>query len=245
MIADLIDIASDMGRKLVRTEMELDEVILDDRRVRVQTVNLHHLYLALKSDSFRRVLLAADAVTADGWPVQLLFPRARPHRVTGSSFVERLVTIAPSLRVAIVGATSGVGERVVQRVRGTGVSIVYREHGDRRSWLVSDLARDIARARADLVIVAVSPPGGEEIAAALKVGLPSSSVIAVGGALDMLVGAQVRGPRWARAIGLEWASRMLANPRRLAKRYLLECLPVFVFGVLPAAVAMRFRVGSR
>ena len=46
-------------------------------------------------------------------------------------------------------------------------------------------------------------------------------VVCVGAAFDFLAGEKRRAPEWMRAAGLEWAFRLLSEPRRLWKRYLL------------------------
>jgi UDP-N-acetyl-D-mannosaminuronic acid transferase (WecB/TagA/CpsF family) len=53
-------------------------------------------------------------------------------------------------------------------------------------------------------------------------------ILAVGAAFDFLAGMKPQAPAWMQAIGLEWFFRLLSEPRRLWRRYLLMN-PVFVF----------------
>jgi UDP-N-acetyl-D-mannosaminuronic acid transferase (WecB/TagA/CpsF family) len=50
----------------------------------------------------------------------------------------------------------------------------------------------------------------------------------VGAGLEFLTGRQKRAPRFARALGLEWAHRLLSDPRRMWRRYLLEGPRIFL-----------------
>jgi exopolysaccharide biosynthesis WecB/TagA/CpsF family protein len=52
--------------------------------------------------------------------------------------------------------------------------------------------------------------------------------LCVGAALDFITGTQKRAPRFARRLGLEWAHRLLTNPRRMWRRYLVEGPAIFL-----------------
>jgi N-acetylglucosaminyldiphosphoundecaprenol N-acetyl-beta-D-mannosaminyltransferase len=70
--------------------------------------------------------------------------------------------------------------------------------------------------------VALGPPKQELwIDRARKAGVPGVA-IGVGASLDFLVGKYRRAPQWMARIGLEWMFRLLQEPRRLWRRYLLE-----------------------
>jgi exopolysaccharide biosynthesis WecB/TagA/CpsF family protein len=50
----------------------------------------------------------------------------------------------------------------------------------------------------------------------------------VGAALDFITGSEKRAPLIARKLGLEWAHRLLSNPRRMWRRYLVEGPAIFL-----------------
>ena len=56
----------------------------------------------------------------------------------------------------------------------------------------------------------------------------SGLALCVGAALDFITGSQKRAPLIARRLGLEWAHRLLTNPRRMWRRYLVEGPAIFV-----------------
>src|SRR5256885_4320033 len=52
--------------------------------------------------------------------------------------------------------------------------------------------------------------------------------LCIGAGLEFLTGRQKRAPRLARALGLEWAHRLLSDPRRMWRRYLIEGPRIFL-----------------
>ena len=65
-------------------------------------------------------------------------------------------------------------------------------------------------------------------------------MIGVGISFSFVAGDVKRAPTWMRRAGIEWIPRMLQEPRRLAKRYLLHDLP-FALRLFPHALVARFR----
>ena len=53
------------------------------------------------------------------------------------------------------------------------------------------------------------------------------TALCIGASVEFLVGAQVRAPKVLRRAGVEWAWRLLRQPRRLARRYLIDGLAIF------------------
>jgi N-acetylglucosaminyldiphosphoundecaprenol N-acetyl-beta-D-mannosaminyltransferase len=49
--------------------------------------------------------------------------------------------------------------------------------------------------------------------------------IGIGSALDIISGDKPRAPKWMRDHGLEWLHRMMLEPRRLGKRYIMDDSP--------------------
>lgn len=81
---------------------------------------------------------------------------------------------------------------------------------------------------ARLTVLAVGMPRQERLAAAIAAtGRARGIGLCVGSALEFLVGAHRRAPHWMREAGLEWLFRLGLEPRRLARRYLVQCPPVF------------------
>ncbi len=97
---------------------------------------------------------------------------------------------------------------------------------------------------ARLVFLAVGSPRQERLAAAVAAtGRATGTGLCVGASLGFLVGAERRAPAWIRRCGLEWAYRLMRDPRRMARRYLVDS-PRVVALLARAAVARRFGGGG-
>ena len=81
---------------------------------------------------------------------------------------------------------------------------------------------------ARFTFLAVGSPRQEMLAAAIAATGQACGVgLCIGASLDFLSGALPRAPTWMRRSGLEWLHRLASDPRRLARRYLLEDPAVF------------------
>ncbi len=81
---------------------------------------------------------------------------------------------------------------------------------------------------ARFIFLAVGSPRQEMLAAAIKASGRATGIgLCIGASLEFIAGVQPRAPVWMRRAGLEWLHRLGRDPRRLARRYLLDCPAVF------------------
>ena len=79
-----------------------------------------------------------------------------------------------------------------------------------------------------LVFLAVGSPRQERLAAAIAAsGAAHGTGLCVGASLEFLAGIVPRAPALMQGLGIEWLHRMASNPRRLARRYLIDSPPIF------------------
>jgi N-acetylglucosaminyldiphosphoundecaprenol N-acetyl-beta-D-mannosaminyltransferase len=90
---------------------------------------------------------------------------------------------------------------------------------------IERIRANIAAARPDLVFVALSFPKGELVIEQLKDRFPHLWWLGVGISFSFLCGHVRRAPLWVQRAGFEWLHRFAQEPRRLGKRYFLECIP--------------------
>jgi exopolysaccharide biosynthesis WecB/TagA/CpsF family protein len=84
-------------------------------------------------------------------------------------------------------------------------------------------------ARARFTLLAVAMPQQEILA--LRVAQAGGAVgvgLCIGASLDFLTGRKARAPLWMRKASLEWLHRLLSEPRRLWRRYLIEGPRIFL-----------------
>ena len=178
----------------------------------------------------------ADVVVADGMPIvwaAALRRQTLRERVTGSSLIWSLSRAAAveGRSVFLLGAAEGVaataGERLRSHVPDLRVCgwhcppMGFEEDPAARA----DVDTALATARPDIVFVALGFPKQELLMAELRRHFPHVWFVGCGGALSMVAGHIPRAPRWMQAAGLEWCHRLTREPKRLARRYLIDDLP--------------------
>lgn len=194
---------------------------------------------------------AASLVLADGqplvWAAQLQgTPLA--GRVPGSDLLWTLAEAAgpADVPVAVIGGGPGVAERtaeVLQRHQPQ-LDVVMAEGPEVPAMPdpgeLAGLARRIEDAGARIVFLGLGCPKQEVVGKVLSEMLPSVWFLGVGAAVDFAAGTVRRAPRAWQRLGVEWLYRLLQEPRRLARRYLLDDGP-YVVGLLLRAVGARRR----
>ena len=191
-------------------------------------VNAAKIVGADRDEHLKRVLLEADLVTADGMSVvwaSRLFGRALKERVTGIDLFERLVEYAAhrGLSLYLLGARD---ESVRQTVELFAIRYPnLRVAGYRNGYFAESDSRAVADAikasSADLLFVAMGSPAQEYWIASNLERTGVRFALGVGGSFDHVSGRVARAPRWMQRLGLEWLHRLIREPRRLWKRYLV------------------------
>lgn len=198
------------------------------RPLLIGVVNAAKIVNMRRDAALRDAVLAADLILADGmavvWAARVL-GRPLPGRVTGIDLMHRLLTHADrhGCRVYCLGATDAVLEEVVRRVAHDhpGVKIVGRRNGYFAPAESEAVAEEIAAARPDILLAAMSSPKKEVFLVqwAPRMNIPVCH--GVGGAFDVLAGKARRAPQLWQRLGMEWLYRVVQEPRRLWRRYLV------------------------
>lgn len=142
--------------------------------------------------------------------------------------LDRLV--ARGDRVAIVGGD----EDMLRSLRARYPDVEFVQHCPPMGLLRNASARReaadfIASQKARYAFICVGSPQQELIAAeTATIAGGRGLALCVGASLDFLTGKEKRAPRLARRFGLEWAHRLLSNPKRMWRRYLVEGPEIFL-----------------
>jgi N-acetylglucosaminyldiphosphoundecaprenol N-acetyl-beta-D-mannosaminyltransferase len=201
--------------------------------------NLHSLYLFHKHPRLRQFYASAHWIPIDGMPLIALgrlygFALKREQRVTYVDWIFPLSELAANRgwRIFYLGSPVGVAERGALELRrwypnlNIEVSAGYfddRPESDENEALI----KRINRFHPDILMVGMGMPRQEFWIHQNFAKLKTHVVLASGGAIDYIAGAVPTPPRWAGRLGLEWAFRLVNEPRRLCVRYLIE--PWYVF----------------
>ena len=196
------------------------------------TLNLDHIVKLRRDGAFRAAYLAQTHVVADGNPVVWVQSAANQpvELIPGSELIAPLADLAARLGVpvALLGSTEAVLAQAAARLRQDHPGLeVVAEIAPPQGFDPAGAPGAVALERlgasgARLCFLALGAPKQEILAARGLGALPEVGFVSIGAGLDFIAGAQVRAPVWMRKIAMEWAWRMLSNPRRLARRY-LDC----------------------
>ena len=213
-----------MGQVLLVVEETIDR----RGRLLLGVVNAAKVVNMRRDEALQQAVCKADLVLADGmavvWASRLL-GRRLPERVPGIDLMFRMLRRAHErgFRVYCLGATDEVLQTVVDRVRTDypGVVLAGRHHGYFREQEGPQIAAAIRAARPDMLFVAMSSPKKEQFLARWNGELCVPVCHGVGGAFDVLAGKTRRAPLGWQRWGLEWFYRVLQEPRRMWRRYLV------------------------
>jgi N-acetylglucosaminyldiphosphoundecaprenol N-acetyl-beta-D-mannosaminyltransferase len=206
----------------------------------VYTPNVDHVIKAQSNEPFRLAYEHASLSLADGMPLvwagRLLGCRI-PERVAGSDLLVPLMQLAArrQWRVYLLGGAPGVAPAAARLLtENFGVFVVGWDDcviGHDGSDASGESVARVWAAKPDLILAALGPPKQELWIYRARLAVKPAVGIGIGASLDFLVGKYKRAPRWVSRAGLEWAFRLLQEPRRLWRRYLVEA-PRFILVVL-------------
>jgi N-acetylglucosaminyldiphosphoundecaprenol N-acetyl-beta-D-mannosaminyltransferase len=220
----------------------------------VFTPNTQHLSLLRRQPDFRAAYAAADLVLPDStpliWSSRLLGCPLR-ERVAGADIPDAFCAVAAPRRYGLffLGAAPGVAERAADSLTrknpGLRVAGVYSPPVgfEENRELDEEVVRRIRAARPDVLFVALGTPKGEVWAWRHREAAGVPVAVCCGAALDFISGNKKRAPRSVQRLGLEWLYRVVHEPRRLWKRYLV-CNTHFVI-LLAKEFMRRNHTGKR
>lgn len=228
----------------------VDRTIAARGRLQIGVVNAAKIVNMRRDPVLWDDVSSSDIILADGisvvWASRLL-GRPLPERVTGIDLMHGMLERGGRLgyRVYCLGATDDVLERATTRmaVMHPGVRIVGRRSGYFSADEEAGVAADIAAAKPDILLVAMTSPKKENFLGKWGPQLQIPICHGVGGSFDVVAGKVERAPAVWQRLGLEWLYRVKQEPRRLWRRYLVTNT-LFVLAVAQAFLqqgACRFR----
>lgn len=197
------------------------------QRLLVGVLNAAKIVNLRRNSVLRNSLIECDMIVADGqavvWASKLL-GRPLPERIAGIDLFVRLLALADAegRSVALLGARPDVlaAMETAIRTRYPNLTIAYSHHGYFKSEEAEGIASGIRDCGADMLFLGMVSPKKEIFLATYGPSLGVPVLHGVGGSFDILAGLTRRAPPLWQKFGMEWAYRVLQEPRRLWWRYL-------------------------
>lgn len=225
---------------LVKTSTEAIDLL--DREFKRETpevvvfANAHTLNSTAVDDRVQSVL-DHSIVFNDGIGVdiasRLLFGKTFPENLNGTDFIPHyLRQTRHRYRVFLLGGQRGIASTAARRLANIAPQheFVGSHHGYFSKGDQPYVIEQIRRSRADILLVAMGNPHQETWLDDHLRETGCSLGFGVGGLFDFTAGFVPRAPEWIQAARMEWSYRLLQQPRRLWRRYLVE-MPVFLMRI--------------
>ncbi|MCT7660158.1 WecB/TagA/CpsF family glycosyltransferase [Mycobacterium deserti] len=201
------------------------------RGLAVGSVNLDHLHhfgddSALGVQPGPEWLLLADGMPI-AWRGQLLTSAPWP-RVTGADLLPRILQLAEQRghRIGFLGGTTEtlglLSERLAEQYPRIKIAGTWSPDPDELEARSADIAAEIRAARTEILVVSLGKPRQERWIVKYGTATGADVFLPFGAAVDFFAGTKRRAPGWMQRVGLEWFYRLSREPRRLARRYLIQ-----------------------
>ena len=181
---------------------------------------------------------AAEWVICDGVPVKWaagFLGTPIVERITGLDLLPDLIELAhkKNFSVFLLGASPGVAEQLKLKINAEfpnckvhGIYVppfmtVFSEAENKK------MLDAVNQSKADILLVSLTAPKQDIWIAEHKQLLQVPLSIGIGGAFEVMAGLVPRAPQWMHGAGLEWLYRLIQEPKRMYRRYLIEA-PLFI-----------------
>lgn len=169
---------------------------------------------------------------------RLLLGETLQERVSGSDFLpflcRKAVATPGKYRVFLLGGMDSAASDAMNRInRQYGAEVIVGALSptfgfENKPAEIGRIVEAINTSGANVLAVGVGAPKQEKWIFAHADKMPGINLfMAVGATIDFEAGKVRRAPQWISNMGFEWLYRMIKEPRRLARRYLIEGTPFF------------------
>jgi exopolysaccharide biosynthesis WecB/TagA/CpsF family protein len=219
-------------------DVTMDEV-LDVRDGAILTLHVDSLAKLQKDRRFYEAVRSFDVVTCDS---QILYFAARllgtpvRERVSGSDYLPRLYSRYagdPGTTIFLCGAGPGIAEEAARRINAkVGRDVVVGTYSPPPGWIddpaeVDHMIELINESKATVLVLGLAAGQQEVFIQRHRRDLPAVRLLLpLGGTIDYEAGAVRRPPPFVTTLGLEWLWRLVRQPGRRWRRYLVHQPPV-------------------
>ena len=196
------------------------------------------LLAARKQPQVQAIYNASEWVICDGVPVKWaagFLGTPIVERITGLDLLPDLIQLShdKNFSVFLLGASPGVGEQLKNKIEAEypnclvkGIYVppfmpVFTKEENQK------MLEAVNQSGADILLVSLTAPKQDIWIAQHKQLLQVPLSIGIGGAFEVMAGLVPRAPKWMHAAGLEWFYRLIQEPKRMYRRYLIEA-PLFI-----------------
>jgi len=186
----------------------------------ISFLNAHGLNVCYRNHECTEALLQSDVILRDGIGMQLLFKALKRDaglNMNGTDLIPEFISRARGHTLGILGTREPYLSQAAEVLERAGHNVVVCADGfqDKTSYLTV-----VEQYKPRVIVLAMGMPKQELVASYLKANVSYDPIVINGGAIaDFIAGKVKRAPRWMREVHLEWAFRLMKEPKRLFARY--------------------------
>ena len=221
---------------------EIDNLIQTKKGAYVVTPNVDHIVQLERGGEIVDVYKNADLILTDGKPLLWIakwYGTPIKEKISGSDLFPRLCDMAAKkgYKMFFLGAAEGVAAKAAENLkkRFNGLQVVgtysppfgfEKDHEEMEK--IKEMIKEV---NPDILIVGLGCPKQEKFMYhhSKELGVPIS--LGLGASFDFEAGNIKRAPKWMADHGLEWLFRITQDPKRMAKRYLVDDLLIFELAI--------------
>lgn len=224
------------------TLIRIDQLIRQNKNAYVVTPNVDHIIQLERGGELVEAYKHADLILADGKPliwISKFYGTPIKEKISGSDLFPRLCKMASKkgYKMFFLGAAEGVAAKAAKNLtkRFPGLQVVGTYSPpigfEKNPEELKKIIKQIKEAKPHILIVALGCPKQEFFILHHReeLGVPIS--LGLGASLDFEAGNIKRAPKWMADSGLEWLYRIIQDPKRLAKRYLIDDMKIFKLSI--------------
>lgn len=212
--------------RIVDNDAQAMAAIMDraaDQKTFVLTfINAHAVNLFFENKSFQQAVLSSDLLLRDGSGMRLLYGwLALPpgKNMNGTDFIPKVLAAHPGASIVLYGASNNALSVVKQQLMQANFKVLDCIDGFQD---ISRYLESSQKHQPEIILLAMGMPKQELLSHQLSQLLQQPALIINGGGIiDFMSGQKRRAPNWLRKIGMEWFFRLLLEPRRLWRRYVI------------------------
>ncbi len=215
-------------------ELAITKSFLEKRQLIIGYCTANKLNLAYSNTSLSMYLSRFDLIHADGVGVllasKILYGSSGlKHRITGSDFYPLLANegIKKGWKFFFFGDT----EETLRKISSKNPLMKIAGALNGYNFETDLVNKKINESAADILIVGLGSPLQEKWIIDNKEKLNAKIILAIGNGIKIFAGSRIRGPRFLQKLGFEWLVRLITNPTKMWRRYLIG-IPQFIFRVI-------------
>lgn len=214
-----------------------EELIIKKKPSYVVTPNVDHIVKLETDKEFQDVYKNADLILTDGMPlIWISKMKGNPikEKISGSDFFPKLCERASEkgYSLFLLGAAEGVADKAAKNLKEkyNGLNIVGTyspSYGfEKKDEEIKEIIKMVNAVKPDILAVGLGAPKQEKFLYKYRNDLSVPISLAIGASIDFEAGNINRAPRWMQNCGLEWFYRLLKEPKRMFKRYIIDDLKI-------------------